>query len=76
MQATMDTLGKVVKKAHYKKNSKRHLSIFLSTKDPTTKSPQEAFSESCILLMKEGCTDTPFGKVNTLLTRADHKVTN
>jgi hypothetical protein len=72
----MDTLGEVVKTAHYKKNSKRHLSIFLSTKDLATKSPQEAFSESCILLMKEGCMDIPFGKVNTLPTRAEHKVTN
>jgi len=40
MHATMDTLGKVVKKAHCKKNSKRHLSIFLYAKDPATKWPQ------------------------------------
>jgi hypothetical protein len=74
--ATVDTLGEIVKKTHCKTNSKRHLSTFPFTKDPSTKWPLEAVSESCAFDEGRMYGHSVWQGSHTLPTRAEHKVTN
>jgi hypothetical protein len=57
-------------------HSKRHLSTFPFTKDPSTKRPLEAVSESCAFDEGRMYGHSVWQGSHTLPTRAEHKVTN